>query len=160
MVCIQKRTIAGFCLTVLLTSSCGSADEAGESASDVNDMTAAADTVPESVSNGDSEYFSAAHILITWSTSPEDSMSFEERDALRVIRNIQNEVLAGETAFEELAYNHSHCTSAADSGRLPDFTAGGIAEELDSTVSALQPGEISGIIRTRFGFHLVKRLSS
>ncbi len=35
-----------------------------------------------------------------------------------------------------------------------------LEKELDSTITALQPGEISGIIRTRFGYHLVKRSGS
>ncbi len=87
-------------------------------------------------------------------------VSDTEEAALDQIRDIQDKILSGQVTFEEMAFNHSHCTSAADSGRLPDFTSGAITEELDSTISALEPGEISGIIRTRFGYHLMKRLGS
>ncbi len=91
---------------------------------------------------------------------PIDIVLGDEEDALQLIRVIQDEILSGQATFEEMAFNYSHCTSAVDSGRLPDFTSGAITEELDSTIFALEPGEISGIIRTRFGYHLVKRLDS
>ncbi len=157
---ILNGTITGFCIAPLLMLSCGSTDDAGENTSAEPDGIAVAAIVHEPVSTRDTEYLSAAHILITWSTTSEDSVSFEESDALRVIQGIRNDILSEQATFEEMAFNYSHCTSAPDSGRLPDFTSGGISEELDSTITALQPGEISGIIRTRFGYHLVKRLGS
>lgn len=159
MVRISSRTIAGFCLVPLLVFSCGLYDDTGENASPDPDMLAVADA-PYQASTADIEFLRAAHILITWTASSEDSVSYDDRNALRVIRNIQDEILFGQAIFEEMAFNYSHCTSAADSGRLPAFTSGAITEELDSTISALHPGEISGIIRTRFGYHLVKRLGS
>ena len=157
MIRILSRTVAGFCLASLLAFSCGSSDDTGAYASPDPDMTAAAAS-PDPASPADIEFFRAAHILITWYTSPKDSVSYDDLNAIGVIRNIQDEILSGRVTFEEMAFNYSHCTSAADSGRLPDFTSGAITEELDSTIAALEPGEMSGIIRTRFGYHLVKRL--
>ncbi len=160
MVRILNRTIAGFCLMSLLVLSCGSNDDTGEDASPDPGRIIVADVLPDSTSTGDVEFLKAAHILITWYTAPQDSVSYDDDNALNVIRSIRNEILSGQVTFEAMAFNYSHCTSAADSGRLPAFTAGGITEELDSTIAALEPGEISGIIRTRFGYHLVKRLGS
>ena len=156
MIRIRSRTIAGFLLTSLLVLSCGSNDDTGEDASPNPDRRTVAEVFPDSTSTGDAEFLRAAHILITWDSASEDSVSYSEGNALRVIRGIQNDILSGRATFEEMAFNYSHCTSAPDSGRLPDFTSGGISEELDSTITVLQPGEISGIIRTRFGYHLVK----
>ncbi len=160
MTSIQSRTIAGFCLVPLLVFSCGASDETGKNPLPDPDGVIVTDAFPDTDSTGDTEFISAAHILITWYTAPADSGSGDERIALRVIRDIQDEILSGQVTFEEMAFNYSHCTSAADSGRLPVFTSGGITEELDSTIAALEPGEISGIVRTRFGYHLVKRLGS
>jgi hypothetical protein len=166
--------ITGFCLVSLLQFSCGSSDDTASSDSPDPDMRKATDTLPDHAIIENAEFIRAAHILITCRTPIEDSMSDDEEearipisivsddeeDALNQIRDIQDEILSGYASFEEMAFNYSHCTSAADSGRLPAFTSGGITEELDSTVFALEPGEISGIIRTRFGYHLVKRLGS
>lgn len=188
MVRISIRTITGFCLVSLLVSSCGSGDDTDSSALPDPDMIIFTDTLPDPVTTVEAEFISAAHILITWYTPPEDSVSTDEDEALELIdstsvaedeipeqihivsidedealdqiQDIQNEILSGQATFEEMAFNYSHCTSAVDSGRLPDFTCGAITEELDSTIFALEPGEISGIIRTRFGYHLVKRLGS
>ena len=159
MIHIQSRTIAGFCLAPLLVLSCGAYEETGENVIPDPEIIVA-DTSPDLVSTADSEFLSAAHILIAWSNAPGDSLSYDDGNALISISSIRDEILSGQVTFEEMAFNHSHCTSAADSGRLPVFTSGGITEELDSTIAALQPGEISGIIRTRFGYHLVKRLGS
>jgi len=157
---ILSRTVAGFCLTSLLVFSCVSDDDAAENVLPDTDTLTGTYVLPDQASTSDIEFIRAAHILITWSTSSEDSISIDDANAFRVIRNIQDEILSGQATFEEMAFNYSHCTSSADSGRLPAFTSGGITEELDSTISALEPGEISGIIRTRFGYHLVKRLDS
>ena len=158
MVCILNRTIAGFLLASLLVLSCGSNEDTGADASPDPDRVTVTDASLDPASAGDTEFFMAAHILITWYTAPGDSVSSDEVNALRSIRSIRDEILSGHVTFEEMAFNYSHCTSAADSGRLPAFTSGAITEELDSTISALAPGEISGIIRTRFGYHLVKRM--
>ena len=160
MIRILSRTVAGFCLAPLLVFSCVSNDDAGENALPDPDTIAGTDALPYQASTADTEFIRAAHILITWSTSSEDSLSYDDANAYRVIRNIQDEILTGQATFEEMAFNYSHCTSSADSGRLPAFTSGAITEELDSTIAALEPGDISGIIRTRFGYHIAKRLGS
>ena len=157
---VLNRTITGFCLAPLLMLSCGSTDDTGENTSTDPERTVITDIIPEPASTGDTEFLRAAHILITWDSASEDSVSYSEGNALRVIQGIRNDILSGRATFEEMAFNYSHCTSAPDSGRLPDFTSGGISEELDSTITALTPGEISGIIRTRFGYHLLKRSGS
>ncbi len=154
---ILSMTVAGSCLASLLVLSCGFSDDTGADASPDPDMIVAGTSL-DPVSATETEFFRAAHILITWNTAPQDSMSGDEGNALRIMRDIRDEILSGRVTFEEMAFNYSHCTSAADSGRLPDFTSGAITEELDSTISALEPGDMSGIIRTRFGYHLVKRL--
>jgi len=158
MVSDINRILAGFCLFSLLVFSCGSHDDSSANPSTDPDKTEFTDAFIEPASINDAELLRAAHIFITWSTSHEDSMSGDEANALRIIRNIQSEILSGQATFEEMAFNYSQGTSAADSGVLPEFTRGGITEELYSTISSMEPGEISGIIRTRFGYHLVKRL--
>jgi hypothetical protein len=160
MTLILARIFAAGCVAALLLCSCGVSDETDSSRADDAERIVNADTLPALPETSEIEYLRAAHILIAWDTADGDSMSGNREDALEIIRIIQDSILSGQATFEKMAFNYSHCTSATDSGVLPAFTTGGITEELDSTVSALEPGEVSGIIRTRFGYHLVKRLGN
>jgi parvulin-like peptidyl-prolyl isomerase len=155
MVRALVRQIPVLCVMSLYLSSCGSSDEAVSERSPSAEQAISTDSMPDIAAAGHSRFMRASHILITWGS---DFTAVSEADALVRISNIQDEILSGRATFEEMAFNHSDCTSAADSGRLPAFTAGAVTEELDSTVCALEPGEMSGIVRTRFGYHLVKRL--
>jgi len=160
MVRIPIGIITGLCLVLFSISSCKSNEDVNADFSTDDASTAPADSLAFKSSAGSAEYYSAAHILITWNTMTEDSLPVDEEDALDLIMDIQESILSKQATFEEMAFEYSRCTSAADSGRLPSFTRGGISEELDSIITSLEPGEVSGIVRTRFGYHLVKRLSS
>lgn len=159
MALILARILAAGCAAALLFASCGVSDNMNSGRENNAERIANTDTLPALPVISEIEYLRAAHILITWNTVKGDTAANRE-DALEAIQNIQDSILSGQATFEEMAFDYSHCTSAADSGMLPAFTTGGITAELDSTVSALEPGETSGIIRTRFGYHLVKRLGS
>jgi len=160
MVRIPIGIIAGFFLVLFSISSCDSHKDADTEFSPDDDMIVPVGSIDGKAAAGSAEYYSSAHILITWDTITEDSLPVDEEDALDLIMDIQESILTGQATFEEMAFEYSQCTSAADSGRLPSFTRGGISEELDSIITSLEPGEISGVVRTRFGYHLVKRLSS
>lgn len=159
MALIPARIFAAGFVAALLLVSCGVSDNTDSIGADDTERVVNTDALPALPAISEIEYLRAAHILITWNTAKGDTAYYRE-DALETIQNIEDIILSGEAAFEKMAFNYSHCTSAADCGILPAFTTGGITAELDSTVSALEPGEMSGIIRTRFGYHLVKRMGS
>ena len=160
MVRTQIGIITGFFLLLLCISSCGFREDTEVDFSQDDYMTVDSSSIDGTATPEGAEYYSAAHILITWDTFTEDSLPVDEGDALNLITDIQERILSGQASFEEMAFEYSRCTSAPDSGRLPSFTKGGISEELDSIITSLEPGEVSGVVRTRFGYHLVKRLSS
>ncbi len=56
--------------------------------------------------------------------------------------------------FEELADKFSDCPGSA--GDLGYFPRGEMVEEFDQVVFAMEPGEVSPIFQTVFGFHIVK----
>ena len=56
--------------------------------------------------------------------------------------------------FEELADKHSDCPG--NGGDLGSFPRGQMVDEFDDVVFAMQPGEISPVFRTTFGFHIAK----
>lgn len=58
--------------------------------------------------------------------------------------------------FVELAKAKSEGPSAPDGGDLGFFKRGMMVPEFDKVAFALQPGEVSDPVRTRFGFHVIR----
>ncbi|MCK4409914.1 MAG: peptidylprolyl isomerase [Candidatus Eisenbacteria sp.] len=69
-----------------------------------------------------------------------------------------SERLAAGGSFEELAREYSDDASGATGGDLGTFGRGVMVPEFDDAVFAMEEGEVSGIIPTRFGFHIVEVL--
>jgi len=66
--------------------------------------------------------------------------------------------LKGGANFSQLAAQISEDPgSKADSGFLPPSPKGRFVPAFDSAGWALQPGQMSGLVRTPFGFHIIKR---
>ena len=70
-----------------------------------------------------------------------------------------SERLAAGESFDEVAREYSDDGSAAAGGDLGTFGRGVMVPEFDDAVFAMEEGEVSGIISTRFGFHIVEVLS-
>ncbi len=61
--------------------------------------------------------------------------------------------------FAELARKYSEDTgSAQQGGNLGPFPRGRMVREFENTAFALQPDEVSGLVRTQFGYHIIKVL--
>jgi len=66
-------------------------------------------------------------------------------------------LLADGEDFEKLARDNSICPTASEGGDLGYFKRGDMVEEFDEAAFELkEPGDISPIVQTRFGFHLIK----
>lgn len=76
-----------------------------------------------------------------------------ESDARAAIEDAEKALTAGGD-FAALADAHSDCPGRG--GDLGFFPPGQMVEAFDDVVFALQPGQISRIFRTEFGFHIAK----
>ena len=98
------------------------------------------------------EQRSARHILIK--TSEEDT-----EDILAEKRNRAEQVLelakSGED-FTELAKQYSEGPTGPKGGDLGSFTRGRMVKPFDDAAFSLKEGEISDIVETQFGFHIIK----
>ena len=74
-------------------------------------------------------------------------------------RRLAEEVLAKVTAgqdFAELAKQYSEGPAAAQGGGLGTFSRGRLMKPLDDALFALTAGAVSDLIKTNFGFHILK----
>ncbi|MEE2742680.1 MAG: peptidylprolyl isomerase [Bdellovibrionota bacterium] len=85
----------------------------------------------------------AKHILVDHEYEVED-----------LIKKLEN----GEK-FEQLAADFSKCPSGKQGGSLGEFGKGMMVEEFEKAAFDLEVGQVSGPVKTQFGYHLIKRTS-
>lgn len=94
----------------------------------------------------------AAHILLKAPNEAERERRRPEAEALLA------QLRAG-ADFGALAQEHSEDGSRYLNGDLGYFSAGQMVPEFETAAFALtEPGQLSGVVETRFGFHIIKLL--
>lgn len=94
----------------------------------------------------------AQHILIKSGKEDDDKKKTASRKELMEIKKRAD---AGED-FSELAKAHSQGPSAPKGGDLGYFSKGKMVPAFEKAAFELKPNEVSDIVETRFGFHLIK----
>ena len=98
------------------------------------------------------EAINARHILIK---VPPDADEETKQGALERIGEIRTAALDG-ADFSQLAKKYSEGPSASDGGELGFAPRGGFVKPFEDAAFALEPGEISGITRTGYGYHIIE----
>jgi peptidyl-prolyl cis-trans isomerase C len=94
----------------------------------------------------------ASHILIL---ADEKADEAAKKQARAKIEAINKRVKAGED-FAKLAQENSQDGSAAQGGDLDFFGRGRMVPPFEQAAFALKPGEVSDIVTTQFGYHIIK----
>ena len=87
------------------------------------------------------ESVSASHILV---------------DSEEKAKELLEKINGGEISFEDAARKESSCPSSENGGNLGEFTKGQMVPEFDEAVFSMSVGEITGPVKTQFGYHLIK----
>ncbi len=98
------------------------------------------------------EQVRASHILIKVEPKAAES---EKAEALKKIKEVQEKQKKGED-FAELAKAYSQGPSSSKGGDLGYFSRGQMVPPFEGAAFKLKPGEVSDIVETRFGYHLIK----
>jgi peptidyl-prolyl cis-trans isomerase C len=99
-----------------------------------------------------SEEVCARHILIK---VPPDATEAQRREAVGTINEAAERIQKGET-FKDVAKDVSQDGSASDGGNLGYFGRGVMVPEFEEVAFSLEDGQVSGVVETRFGYHLIK----
>ena len=75
--------------------------------------------------------------------------------ALDKIKEIRERIVSGKADFAEEAKKNSDCPSGAEGGSLGWFGRGMMVPEFDKVAFEMKKGEISGVVTTQFGYHII-----
>jgi peptidyl-prolyl cis-trans isomerase C len=110
------------------------------------------DTHPEAFKQP--EEVRASHILAEVKPNAEKS---EKSKAMEKIKKVQKQLGEGD-GFAELAKKYSDGPSKTKGGDLGYFKRGQMVKPFEDTAFALEPNQVSDIVETDFGYHLIKVL--
>lgn len=91
----------------------------------------------------------ARHILI------KASPAMTEARAVQRLNQVRQRIEMGES-FEDMAHRYSEDASAPQGGDLGWATPGDMVPQFEAAMDALQPGQVSQVVQTPFGWHLIK----
>ncbi len=100
----------------------------------------------------------ASHILIKVKQG-ETGEGHPDAEAQKIAQGLLDQLKAG-ADFAALAKQHSEDSgSAQNGGDLGCFPPGRMVREFDDAVFEMQPGQTSGLVKTSFGYHIIRLAS-
>lgn len=99
---------------------------------------------------------SLRHILVTINESLKGN---DRASARRKVDNIRARLLKSPLRFAELATKYSECTTALNGGSLGNVQRGQLYAELEKAAFSLNAGELSRVVESPMGFHLIHCVS-
>jgi len=101
----------------------------------------------------------ASHVLVKVKSGPEAKEGHPEAEAKTIAEKLLAEAKGGGD-FAALARKSSEdAGSAANGGDLGCFPRGRMVPAFDEAVFSMEPGAISDLVKTNFGYHIIKLVS-
>ena len=100
----------------------------------------------------------ASHVLISFvgAMSNDPKVTRNRADARTIAETVQKKAAAGED-FAALAKQYSDDSTKSRGGELGNFAKGTMVGPFETAVLALKVGEVSPVVESPFGFHVIKR---
>jgi peptidyl-prolyl cis-trans isomerase C len=98
------------------------------------------------------EQVKASHILIQVAADADEET---RKQARKRIEEIQQKLRQGDD-FASLAEKYSDCPSSKNGGDLGTFDRNKMVKPFSDAAFSLEPGSVSDIVETQFGYHLIK----
>jgi NIMA-interacting peptidyl-prolyl cis-trans isomerase 1 len=105
----------------------------------------------------------ASHLLIKHSGSrrpaswKSEHITRSKEEAIEILKQHQKRIQSGEATLEQIASTESDCSSAKRGGDLGYFEKGQMQPKFEQAAFGLDVGEMSGIVETDSGVHLILR---
>lgn len=99
-----------------------------------------------------SESVRASHILIG---TDANASADDKKKAREKAEKLHKELLGG-ADFAKLAKENSTCPSSQQGGDLGSFGKGQMVPPFEEAAFSMKPGDISGVVETQFGYHIIK----
>lgn len=98
------------------------------------------------------EQVKASHIFIA---AQKDASEADKKQAKDTIEVLEQRLADGEK-FADLAREASQCPSSENGGDLGFFARGNMDKAFESAAFAMSPDEVSSIVESSFGYHIIK----
>jgi peptidyl-prolyl cis-trans isomerase SurA len=92
----------------------------------------------------------ARHILLKLTPT------MSEADARKKLTEIRGKIAAKQASFEDMARQFSQDSFAAKGGDMGWVETGDIPPEFETAMNALKPGDISDVVKSPFGLHIIQ----
>jgi hypothetical protein len=105
------------------------------------------------------EQIGASHILVAYrgATRAKPTVTRTKEEARALAQHLATEAHKPGTDFAKLARDSSDGPTGIEGGALPKFGRQQMVKPFSDAAFTLQPGQISDVIETNFGFHIIKR---
>jgi peptidyl-prolyl cis-trans isomerase D len=101
----------------------------------------------------------ASHVLVKVKATPEASEGHPDDEARKIAESLLSAVKAGGDFAAVARKSSEDKGSAAAGGDLGCFGRGQMLPPFENAAFSLAPGEVSGLVRTDFGYHIIKLAS-